>query len=66
MALDCDEQAAKALGPGDPGEILVHQKGSNIEMTRRLIACLDGLEWLNDEVINIYMGLLQVGCTLCL
>ena len=39
----------------------MHQKGSNIEMTRRLMACLRGLDWLNDEVINIYMGLLQVG-----
>jgi sentrin-specific protease 1 len=50
----------RALGPGDPAEILVHHKGSNIEMTRRLMACLQGTAWLNDEVINIYAGLLQV------
>ena len=38
----------------------MHHKGSNIEMTRRLMACLQGTDWLNDEVINIYVGLLQV------
>ena len=37
-----------------------YHKPSNIEMPRRLLRCLRGLDWLNDEVINIYMGLLQV------
>jgi Ulp1 family protease len=33
-------------------------------MPRRLMACLRGLNWLNDEVMNMYMGLLLV--KLCL
>ena len=33
---------------------------ANIDMTREHIACLHGLNWLNDEVINMYMALLQV------
>lgn len=51
---------ARALSPGDPNEILVFHKSSNIEMQRRLMACLRGLNWLNDEVMNLYMGLLLV------
>ena len=39
---------------------MAYHKPSNIEMPRRLLRCLNGLDWLNDEVINIYMGLLQV------
>ena len=39
-------------------EILVTH--ANIDMTRRHIACLHSLTWLNDEVINMYMALLQV------
>ncbi|KAK9826046.1 hypothetical protein WJX74_007714 [Apatococcus lobatus] len=38
-------------------EILVTH--ANIDMTRRHIACLHSLTWLNDEVINMYMALLQ-------
>jgi len=41
---------------------VAYHKPSNIEMPRRLLRCLNGLDWLNDEVMNIYMGLLQV-CT---
>ena len=53
-------QAAKALGPGAADEIVAYHRPSNIEMPRRLLRCLRGLDWLNDEVINIYMGMLQV------
>ena len=53
-------QAKKALGPGAAEEIVAYHKPSNIEMPRRLLRCLRNLDWLNDEVINIYMGLLQV------
>lgn len=35
-------------------------KGTNIEMTRKLLACLKPPAWLNDEVMNLYVGLLQV------
>ncbi|KAK9901672.1 hypothetical protein WJX75_007814 [Coccomyxa subellipsoidea] len=49
---------AQALASGDPREILVYHKSSNIEMSRGHMACLKGLNWLNDEVMNMYMGLL--------
>ena len=52
-------QAAKALGPGAADEIVAYHRPSNIEMPRRLLRCLRGLDWLNDEVIIIYMGMLQ-------
>ena len=39
-------------------EVLVTH--ANIDMTRRHIACLHSLTWLNDEVINMYVALLQV------
>ena len=59
-------QASKGLGPGSAEEIVAYHKPSNIEMPRRLLRCLRGLDWLNDEVINMYMGLLQVcACLLC-
>ena len=57
-------QASKGLGPGPAEEIVSYHKPSNIEMPRRLLRCLRGLDWLNDEVINIYMGLLQVCASL--
>ena len=50
------------LGPGPPGKLLAYHKGANIKLTRGLLACLNDHQWLNDEVINFYMGLLQVGC----
>lgn len=53
-------QVAQALASGDPREILVYHKSSNIEMSRGHMACLKGLNWLNDEVMNMYMGLLLV------
>eukprot|EP00884_Botryococcus_braunii_P022152 jgi/Botrbrau1/8620/Bobra.0196s0017.1 len=45
---------------GPPSEdILVTHRRSGIDMTRRLIQCLCPGQWLNDEVMNMYMGLLQ-------
>ncbi|CAL8468186.1 g7725 [Coccomyxa elongata] len=52
------ELVARALADGDPREILAYHKSSNIEMSRGHMACLKGLNWLNDEVMNIYMGML--------
>ncbi|KAK9817166.1 hypothetical protein WJX72_010594 [[Myrmecia] bisecta] len=49
----------QALDKGDPEEILMKHKNSNIDITRRLIKCMKPPEWLNDEVMNVYMGLLQ-------
>lgn len=40
-------------------ELKLH-KSSNIGVTRGLMACLKSRQWLNDEVMNLFMGLLQV------
>ena len=40
-------------------ELKVH-KSSNIGVTRGLMACLKSRVWLNDEVMNLLVGLLQV------
>lgn len=53
-------QVARALARGNPKEVLVYHKSSNIEMMRGHMACLNDLNRLNDEVINVYMGLLLV------
>eukprot|EP01027_Heterolobosea_sp_BB2_P023931 GEZU01036000.1.p1 GENE.GEZU01036000.1~~GEZU01036000.1.p1 ORF type:complete len:661 (-),score=139.66 GEZU01036000.1:41-2023(-) len=47
-----------ALNPNlDPDEVLV--SGFKVDMYRRLLLCLEDREWLNDEVINFYMNLLD-------
>ncbi|KAK9845918.1 hypothetical protein WJX81_005972 [Elliptochloris bilobata] len=51
--------ARAALGPGQEREVLVTHLNSGIDMTRKLIRCLRPSGWLNDEVMNLYMGLLQ-------
>ncbi|BFY98153.1 hypothetical protein BsWGS_01193 [Bradybaena similaris] len=47
----------KALRPGPAGEVL--SEDFRLQITRRDIATLSGLNWLNDEVINFYMNLLM-------
>ncbi|XP_068244549.1 LOW QUALITY PROTEIN: sentrin-specific protease 1-like [Palaemon carinicauda] len=46
-----------ALDNRQPGKVLIDK--FNIQITRRDIATLAGLNWLNDEVINFYMNLLM-------
>ncbi|PRW61285.1 Sorting and assembly machinery component 50 [Chlorella sorokiniana] len=52
------EEYAAALAPGPPGEILVDHKRSNIQINRKDMGCMAHLQWLNDEVINLYISLL--------
>ena len=40
-----------------PQEVLVLK--FNIDITRAKIQCLNGLEWLNDEVINFYLNMVK-------
>ncbi|XP_057664560.1 uncharacterized protein LOC130898947 [Diorhabda carinulata] len=42
---------------GDPNEILC--KKFNLNITRRDLLTIAGLNWLNDEVINFYMNLIM-------
>jgi len=43
----------------------VLHKQSNITIRRRHMESLRGLNWLNDEVVNVYVNLLQVQISLC-
>ena len=44
----------------DPGKVILYHKNSNISILRKDLLCLQPSTWLNDEVVNVYMGLLQV------
>eukprot|EP00898_Chlorokybus_atmophyticus_P007634 jgi/Chlat1/7872/Chrsp66S09177 len=46
-------------GKGRREEVLTSHKESGYEISREKMACLRPLEWLNDEVINLYLHLLQ-------
>lgn len=46
-----------ALRPGNPNDVL--SDAFRLQITRRDMATLAGLNWLNDEVINFYMNMLM-------
>ena len=48
----------------DPSQVILYHKNSNISILRKDLLCLQPGTWLNDEVVNVYMGLLQVTATL--
>ena len=50
----------KAFAPGPDSEVLVEHTHSGIDVARKDIRTLRTRQWLNDEVMNVYMGLLQV------
>ena len=53
---------SNALDTGlDLDEVLVSHEQEGIDLTRDKICCLCPREWLNDEVINLYLRLLKVG-----
>ena len=41
--------------------VLCDHKPTNLLIRRRDIKCMQAASWLNDEVINVWMGMLQVG-----
>ena len=43
---------------GDPDELLVEDPVSNVPVTRAKMAAMGTLQWLNDELMNIYISLL--------
>ncbi len=43
---------------GNPAEQLVMHERSQIEIKRKDMACMAPMQWLNDEIMNIYMALL--------
>lgn len=52
------QEVRQALIPNPPNQVLV--EGFGLQITRKDIHTLAGLNWLNDEVINFYMNLLIV------
>eukprot|EP00931_Biecheleriopsis_adriatica_P120837 TRINITY_DN95938_c0_g1_i1.p1 TRINITY_DN95938_c0_g1~~TRINITY_DN95938_c0_g1_i1.p1 ORF type:complete len:336 (+),score=83.24 TRINITY_DN95938_c0_g1_i1:81-1088(+) len=52
-----DDALHKQLLESRPDEVLCTRFGA--ELTRRHLSCLQPEEWLNDEVVNCYMRLLQ-------
>ena len=55
------EWKEKAFAPGSESEKLVEHVHSGVDVARKDIRTLRSRQWLNDEVMNVYMGLLQVG-----
>lgn len=53
---EMEEIIDNALLKGSPTQVLINK--FNTQITRHDISTLDGLNWLNDEVINFYMNLL--------
>ena len=49
----------------DPEEVIAQHKNTNITIARKDMLCLLPGVWLNDEVVNVYMGLLQVTIPPC-
>ncbi|KAJ1283804.1 hypothetical protein BS78_03G154700 [Paspalum vaginatum] len=57
---DEDEEIVRqALHGRNSRERLVVHEPSNIMITREILQCLNNQEWLNDEVINLYLDLLK-------
>ncbi|XP_078571968.1 uncharacterized protein LOC144859306 isoform X1 [Branchiostoma floridae x Branchiostoma japonicum] len=54
---DMQTEISQALRPSPEGEILV--KGYRLEITRKDMHTLAGLNWLNDEIINFYMNMIM-------
>ncbi len=61
------ELKEKAFAAGPDEEKLVVHVHSGVDIARKDIRTLRSRQWLNDEVMNVYMGLLQVCiCLLCI
>ncbi|KAI3961200.1 hypothetical protein MKX01_035786 [Papaver californicum] len=52
-------QVSFAFAKFNRQKILVTHQKSNIEITGQILQCLKPGGWLNDEVINVYFGLLK-------
>uniref|UniRef100_A0A0D9V0R5 Ubiquitin-like protease family profile domain-containing protein n=1 Tax=Leersia perrieri TaxID=77586 RepID=A0A0D9V0R5_9ORYZ len=54
-----EDNVDRALGGRNRRERLVIHEPSNIVITREILQCLNERDWLNDEVINLYLDLLK-------
>ncbi|XP_011502407.1 PREDICTED: sentrin-specific protease 1-like [Ceratosolen solmsi marchali] len=58
LNIDMLQRIKFALSAGPSDEILI--QGFGLQITRKDIQTLAGLNWLNDEIINFYMNLLII------
>ncbi|KAM0886035.1 hypothetical protein ACQ4PT_029969 [Festuca glaucescens] len=54
-----EDRVRHALGCSKRRETLSVHEPSNIVITREILQCLNDKDWLNDEVINLYLELLK-------
>uniref|UniRef100_A0ACD5VME2 Uncharacterized protein n=1 Tax=Avena sativa TaxID=4498 RepID=A0ACD5VME2_AVESA len=54
-----EDRVRHALGGRKRRETLSVHEASNIVITREILQCLNDKDWLNDEVINLYLELLK-------
>lgn len=54
-----EDRVRHALGGRNRRETLSVHEASNIVITREILQCLNDKDWLNDEVINLYLELLK-------
>ena len=51
--------AARVLGPGRPTDVVATHACAGIDLSRDKAACLHAAQWLNDEVMNLFLALFQ-------
>ncbi|KAL4570293.1 hypothetical protein LXL04_025945 [Taraxacum kok-saghyz] len=56
---DEEEMVANAFSNSNRRKVLVNHENSNIIITGEVLRCLEPGQWLNDEVINVYLELLK-------
>ncbi|PKA58429.1 Ubiquitin-like-specific protease ESD4 [Apostasia shenzhenica] len=56
---DDENEISLALHRSNSHNVLVSHQPSNIEITGKVLQCLNPGAWLNDEVINLYLELLK-------
>ncbi|CAO2821966.1 unnamed protein product [Amaranthus hypochondriacus] len=54
-----EREVLRAFSHSNRSKILVTHENSNIDITGEILQCLRPGEWLNDEVINVYLELLK-------
>jgi len=56
-----DHRTPHPTGPGSDHDVLASHERASLELMRADLATMRPGEWLNDECMNMYMALLQVG-----
>ncbi|KAK1664766.1 hypothetical protein QYE76_052925 [Lolium multiflorum] len=59
LTAEDEDRVRHALGGRKRRETLSVHEPSNIVITREILQCLNDKDWLNDEVINLYLELLK-------